>query len=1404
MKHLIAYLCMIACSICLSTGYAQKIQDNPQKKAQNDQVDSRIDNLRYWMDKAAQGLVPYNPDILLVPAIFHGSQIRAQGVKTVNSPDVPVTSLTDVTESENSVFVDPNNADYLLNSNNSTTWTGTAFGSLYGANYFQSSNAGIGWVGTPAGAGGSANRGDPTTAIGLNGREYVNYISSLSGQGISYSDNGTTWSSATVAPNPGSLADKNHMWIDNKITSPYEGNLYVAWTDFGGTDDSEIKISRSVNDGVTWSSPLLLSAAINAGSHNQGVNIQTGPNGEVYAAWAVYDSWPSDETSIGFAKSTNGGATFPAATRIISNIRGIRTTAVSKNHRVNSFPSMAVDISGGPNNGNIYIVWTNVGTPGINTGTNKSVYMIRSTDGGTSWSNPIRVNQGPNLAGKEAYFPWLSCDPVTGVLSVVFYDDRNVGSTQCEVYSAYSPNAGNNWIDFVVSDVAFTPAAIPGLASGYMGDYLGITSKAGKIYPCWTDNRGGLYMTYVSPYELVLEAQFIAGNTTICPGSAVTFTDLSTGPPTSWNWSFPGGTPGSYVGQYPPAITYAAPGTYEVSLTVSDGSTTDTETKSNFITVSSVIADFSGAPTTLVIGNSVSFTDNSSCGPATWEWSFPGGAPSSFSGQNPPPVFYNTLGTYGVSLTVTKPGGTDTKTRSGYITVTPPVFNMTNGSVTTCTGDFYDSGGPSAVYQNNEVIVETFYPSTPGSMIRFNFTSFTTELNYDTLTIYNGVNSSAPVIGKYHGTSGPGTVTASNASGALTFRFRSDVSLTYAGWTATISCIDIHVPPVVDFSASTVNPLAAQTVFFTDLSTNYPTSWSWSFIPSTVTFTGGTIATSQNPQVQFPAPGLYTVTLTATNAYGTGTSTKTNYINVTNCNINVLPFTENFQETTIPGCWSQIDHVGNGQIWKFGVITGQSPNPALTLNYAYLNSDAYGSSGTQNADLISPSFDLSAYTGITLRFDHYFKSYSGSSGAVSYSIDNGSTWTQVQQFTTTSASNPVSFSQVIAALAGQPQVKFKWNYTGSYGWYWGIDNIQVTGTCSVSLPVSVSVAPSANPSCINQTVTYTATPSNGGTSPYYQWTVNGNIAAGGSNATFSYVPSQNDVVSCVLISSAICVTGNPATSNPVNMTVDQLLPVSVSVTASANPVNEGTPVTFTAVPVNGGVTPAYQWQVNAINAGSNNAVFTYVPVTGDQVSCVLISSEACSTGNPATSNVVTMTVNNVPAILNLTDMTISWPQCFNAIQTITVAGNNTTFKVQDGGEVIMVAGQNIIFYPGTSVEPGGILHGYISPDNPYCPVPGNPQITMELKEKTAKPENIFFRVYPNPTAGEFTLSLNGYVPFDKITVAIYNTKGDKIISDEIYDELKHEFSLSGAPAGLYLVRVTSGWQSGTSRIVKID
>jgi PKD repeat protein len=714
-----------------------------------------------------------------------------------NSPDVPTTTVNS-TQSENSVFVHPTDNQVLLNSNNSTQ---NPVGSLYGADYLISSDGGATWGGSVNGAGGY-NSGDPAAAIGLTGRQYIGFIDNNSGQSVAWSDDdGASWTSVVAATQNGDLLDKNHMWIDNSAVSPYEGNIYVSYTDFGASG-YPIEVTHSANDGLSYSTPVAISGAINAGSHNQGVNIQTGPNGQVYIIWAVYDSWPSDETAIGFAKSTDGGTTFAPATRIISNIRGIRTTETSKNQRVNSFPSMAVDISGGPNNGTIYIVWANVGVPGVNTGSDIDVYMSKSANQGDSWAVPVKVNQDPSGQAKEHYFPWITCDRITGELSVIFYDDRNVTSTQCEVFVASSLDGGATWDDFKVSDVSFTPSPIPGLASSYMGDYLGVSAVGSRVYPVWPDNRSGVVITYTSPFDLspVPTALFTASTLTPCLNTTVNFMDQSTKNPTSWQWTITPSTV-TYVNSTGPAsqnpqVQFNAYGNYTVRLIVSNADGADTLLRPDYITVNASNADFTSNITKVVINNSVVFTDQSTCNITSWSWNFGADAtPATANTQGPHTVSYSTTGYKTVSLTV---NGSVTKTKTDYIEVLPEQFNMSNTTITTCSGTFYDPQGTSN-YLDNLNYTMTFMPADTSKSVQVVFSVFELESSsgciYDWVSVYDGTSISATLLGTWCGTNSPGTVVASNAVGALTFVFHSDVSVVGQGWVAALSCVASPPPP---------------------------------------------------------------------------------------------------------------------------------------------------------------------------------------------------------------------------------------------------------------------------------------------------------------------------------------------------------------------------------------------------------------------------------------------------------------------------------------------------------------------------------------------------------------------------------------------------------------------------------
>ena len=127
-------------------------------------------------------------------------------------------------------------------------------------------------------------------------------------------------------------------------------------------------------------------------------------------------------------------------------------------------------------------------------------------------------------------------------------------------------------------------------------------------------------------------------------------------------------------------------------------------------------------------------------------------------------------------------------------------YNMSNTTINACGGTFYDPGG-NGNYGNNNLNTMTFCSDNPDptSQIVFDFLTFDVESGFDDLVIYDGPNTSSPVIGTYTGTNGPGTVTST--SGCLTFLWDSDGSVTDVGWVANIGC---YIPPVLDCNGGNI------------------------------------------------------------------------------------------------------------------------------------------------------------------------------------------------------------------------------------------------------------------------------------------------------------------------------------------------------------------------------------------------------------------------------------------------------------------------------------------------------------------------------------------------------------------------------------------------------------------------
>jgi hypothetical protein len=394
------------------------------------------------------------------------------------------------TQSELSIDVHPTNSNIVFGSSNATNWPVTT---LYGTGVYWTLDGGASWTGFDNPPFGS-NSGDPVSVIGQDGRFYENYINNAYGLSASVSTNsGVTWTTQVVTPNPGSLADKNHFMVDKTASSPYVNRSYCAWTEFGGSLDGEVALRYSTNFGSTWSAKINVSGTLTplGSAFGQGANVQTGPNGELYVTYAIYDAqWTDGEDGIGFSKSTDGGTTWTHVRAYNQVNFGIRGNLSSKNAiRVSSFPSMAVDRSGGPHNGNIYITWPQEDVAPA--GTDPDIVLVKSTDNGVTWTAPIRVNDDALNNGKDQYYPWCTVDQSTGQLMLIFYDSRDVPNSQAEVFMATSLDGGNTFANFKVSDQPHTPTPISGLAGGYAGDYIGIAALDDIAYPFWADNRLG-------------------------------------------------------------------------------------------------------------------------------------------------------------------------------------------------------------------------------------------------------------------------------------------------------------------------------------------------------------------------------------------------------------------------------------------------------------------------------------------------------------------------------------------------------------------------------------------------------------------------------------------------------------------------------------------------------------------------------------------------------------------------------------------------------------------------------------------------------------------------------------------------------------------------------------------------
>ena len=192
----------------------------------------------------------------------------------------------------------------------------------------------------------------------------------------------------------------------------------------------------------------------------------------------------------------------------------------------------------------------------------------------------------------------------------------------------------------------------------------------------------------------------------------------------------------------------------------------------------------------------------------------------------------------------------------------------------------------------------------------------------------------------------------------------------------------------------------------------------------------------------------------------------------------------------------------------------------------------------------------------------------------------------------------------------------------------------VTMTVTPGLPSSVTISANPAASCSGSPILFTATPTNGGTAPFYQWQVNGQSVGANSPTYSDNTLTNGDRVTCLMTSNAACVTPVTALSNAVAVPINPKQTPLVGITMNASTaVCAGAEVSFTANPANSGDAPRYQWLLNGVNTGSNSPVYKSSQLqNGDQVQCIVYAdvTAPCLTASDALSNIITVAVSSIP------------------------------------------------------------------------------------------------------------------------------------------------------------------------------
>jgi PKD repeat protein len=510
-------------------------------------------------------------------------------------------------------------------------------------------------------------------------------------------------------------------------------------------------------------------------------------------------------------------------------------------------------------------------------------------------------------------------------------------------------STGNYGTMYIYGEDLSVDPPIPGMRSNEEVTFTIEEIQATAIPPLSWANDKDLHEINLS--SAGVSASFSATPVSGTAPFVVQFSDTSSGSITSWFWNFGDGQTST---ESNPLHTFNEPGFYTVSLTINGPSGSDTETKSNYISVyTQVNASFNADKTNGISPLLVSFTNTSTGSFTNLVWNFGDGGTSTSANPN---HTYMSGGIYSVSLTASGQGGTDTEIKSNYITIYSPVTANFSSDLT--------SG------------------SAPLSV---NFTN-TSSGDYTNLFWDFGDGVTSTDTNPIHEFSNPGTYTVIlTASGP-------------GGVHQKNSTIYVYNPVDANFSAILTSGIAPLNVTFSNISTGDFTSSLWEF-------GDGSTSTERNPTHIYSEKGVYTVTLTVSGLGGTDNEIRSDYIIVNNPSqahftgsptSGIAPFTVNFSNTS-SGDFSS-------QSWNFGDGANSTlSNPTHEYTTAGVYSVSLTIDGPGGLDEVTKNNYITVYTAVTAEFTasptsglsplqvNFLNQSSGSYDSFSWDFGDGST-----------------------------------------------------------------------------------------------------------------------------------------------------------------------------------------------------------------------------------------------------------------------------------------------------------------------------------------------------------------------------------------------------------------------------